>query len=419
MRVLVLGSGVIGVTTAYYLRRAGHDVTVIDRRSGPALETSYANAGQISWTYATPWMAPEVPWNALRWMLQRRPPLVLRPRLDPALWRWLALALLNCSAPRFQRNKDRLMRLARYSHACLEALRKETGIAYDGAAGGFLQLFRDPRALASAARAAAAPARWNVRFEVLDREGCVRVEPGLARASVSIAGGIHYAEDETGDCRKFTVALAQRAAAEGVTFLYDTAVTGLAARGGCIEGAVVGNDRIAADACVLAAGSDSPLLLQPLGIRLPVYPLKGYSLTVPVTDEAAAPRSSLTDERYKVGITRLGERIRVAGIAELAGYDLALTRARLDALVRVLEELFPGAADTARAEPWAGLRPMTPDNTPVLGPTPIAGLYLNTGHGTLGWTLSCGSARIVADLVSGGPSGIDLEGLTLERFGAA
>jgi D-amino-acid dehydrogenase len=416
MRILVIGSGVVGVTTAWYLARGGHAVTVVDRQPEVALETSYGNAGQVSWSYATPWVSPDVPVYVMRWLLGAGSPLVLRPRLDPHMLRWMAMAARNCTPARFRRNRERMIRLARYSHACLQTLRGSTGISYDEGMGGTLQLFRDARALDDAARDAELLKRWDIDCEVLDRPGCIAVEPGLARARVPVAGGVRYPGDETGDCRKFTQALSARAGGDGVEFRQSVVVRALIADGTRIAGVDSDAGRLGADAFVVAAGSYSPALLRPLGIRLPVYPVKGYSATVPVVDPAGAPVSTLTDETRKVAVTRLGERIRVAGTAEIGGFDLTLPRSRTRMLDEVLEALFPGAGGLAEAEYWAGLRPMTPDNVAVLGETPYRNLYLNTGHGTLGWTMSCGSGRIVADLISGRAADVDLDGLTLRRF---
>ena len=416
MKVLILGSGVIGVTSAWFLTRAGHEVTVVDRRPEPAQETSYANGGQVSWGAGNPWAAPGIPLTALKWLFKRHSPLVLRPRFDPALWAWLARLLGNCTAARYTVNKERMLRLARYSHACLMQLRRETGIHYDEQARGTLLLFRAASDLDAAAREAAALARWDVPSRVLDPAGCVALEPGLAAARDKIAGGVLYSGDECGDCRAFTQALAALAAQSGVNFMYSTTVRGLATASGHVEGALTDHGVLRADAYVVAMGSYSPRLLRPLGVKLPVYPVKGYSITLPIADGSAAPLGTLTDETYKVVITRLGERLRVAGTAELAGYDLRLRPARLATLEHVVRDLFPGAGDFAHAEPWAGLRPMTPDNPPVLGATPYRNLFLNTGHGTLGWTMSCGAGRVLADLVSGRVPEIDLDGLTLARF---
>ena len=416
MKVLVLGGGVIGVTSAWYLREAGHEVTVVDRQPEPGRETSYANGGQISWSSATPWAAPGIPLTALKWLFKPHSPLVLRPRLDPAMWRWLFQMLRNCTPERFARNRERMLRLARYSHACLVELRGRTGIQYDQGTRGMLMLFRDRRSFDDSRRDSQLLARLNIPFEILDRAGCLAHEPVLERARARIAGGLYFPSDESGDCRKFTVELARRAAENGVCFMQATVIERLIARGERIEAVTTSAGALAADTYVMACGSYAPGLLRPLGIRLPVYPVKGYSMTIPVNEPAAAPQGTLTDEAYKVVITRLGERLRVAGTAELAGYDLALRPFRFATLERVVRDLFPGVIDGARVDYWCGLRPMTPDNPPVLGATRYRNLVLNTGHGTLGWTLACGSAKAVASLVSGRPPEVAVDDLSLARF---
>jgi D-amino-acid dehydrogenase len=416
VKILVLGSGVIGVTSAWYLQRAGHEVTVLDRQPGPGLETSFANGGQISWGAANPWAAPGLPLAALRWLLRRHSPLALRPRLDPVLWSWLGRMLRNCTAKRYLAHKERLLRLGRYSHQCLTELRQALGLHYDQRTDGMLILYRRSQDLDAAARELPLFVAHGIRCRLLGRDGCVVQEPALAAAPGPIAGGLHFRDDESGDCHAFSRALAEHCERAGVRFVFGASVTRLAAEGDRIVNVLTDRGALAADAYVLACGSYSPLLLRPLGIRLPVYPVKGYSLTLPITDDSGAPRATLTDEHYKTVITRLGNRLRAAGTAELAGYDLRLRRARLETLAHVVRELFPRAGDLAGAEYWAGLRPMTPDNPPVLGVTSYRNLFLNTGHGTLGWTLSCGSARVLCDLISGRRPEIDLEGLTLTRF---
>ena len=416
MRVLVLGGGVIGVSSAYYLNQAGHQVTLVERQAQVARETSYANGGQLSWGSGGPWAAPGIPGQALRWLFHRHAPLVLRPRLDPALWRWLLRMLRECTPERYRLNKERQLRLARYSHQCLKDLRAATGMHYDERAHGTLVLYRDARELDAALAERVLLDRLAIPTRVLDRAGCVAQEPALAPAAGQLAGGILYPDDELGDCRQFTEQLAERARSTGVEFHTGVTTQSLEAHHDRIEQVLTDRGPLRADRYVLACGSYSPLLLRPLGIRLPVYPVKGYSITVPITNPAAAPRSTLTDETYKIVITRLGARLRAAGTAELAGYDLALRERRLDTLRHSVRQLFPGAGDLEQAEGWAGLRPMTPDNPPVLGPTRYRNLFLNTGHGTLGWTMACGSGRVLADIVSGRNPDIDLDGLTLARF---
>lgn len=416
VKIIVLGSGVIGVTAAYYLNRSGHEVTVVDRQPAAAMETSFANAGEISPGYAAPWAAPGVPWRAIRWLLMKHGPLVVRPKADPRMWAWIAMMLRNCTAARYAINKRRMVRLAGYSRDCLRELRADTGIRYDGRTLGTLQVLRTQRQVDAVAADIEVLRQYGVAYELLDRDGCARAEPALAAVREKLAGGLRLPGDETGDCHLFTRNLAGLAAAAGVQFRHNVAIERLQAAGDRVEAVVTGAGNLAAEAYVLALGSYSPLLLRPLGIRLPVYPVKGYSITVPIADPDAAPVSTVMDENYKVAVTRLGDRVRAGGTAELAGYDLTLRPRRQAALEFVVNDLFPRAGDTRQASFWCGLRPMTPDGTPVLGPTTLRNLYLSTGHGTLGWTMACGSARVLADLVSGREPEIETADLALSRY---
>ena len=416
MKIIVLGSGVIGTTSAYFLARAGHDVTVIERQAGAGLETSFANAGEISPGMAAPWAAPGIPLRALGWLLMRHGPLVIRPTLDPAMWRWMARMLANCNVARYEINKMRMVRLAEYSRDCLVALRRETGIAYDERSKGTLQVFRSQRQCDEAAHDIAVLERYGVPYALLDSAACEQHEPALARVRGRILGGLRLPGDETGDCFKFTQALAVMAQDLGVKFRNGVEIRGLNADGERIAGVVTSKGELKADAYVMAMGSYSPLLLRPLGLQIPVYPVKGYSLTMPVVDAESAPQSTVMDETFKVGITRLGERIRVGGTAELAGYDTRLRPERRAPLERAVTDLFPHGGDLNQATFWCGLRPMTPDGTPVIGATAYSNLFLNTGHGTLGWTMSCGSARVLTDILSGRTPEISLEGLAMTRY---
>ncbi|HLF22406.1 MAG TPA: D-amino acid dehydrogenase [Burkholderiales bacterium] len=417
MKILVLGSGVIGVTTAWYLHEAGHDVTVVDRQLAPGMETSFANGGQISWSSAAPWAAPDIPLTVLKWLIRPHSPLVLRPRIDPRMWEWLFRMLRNCTAQRFARNRGRMLRLARYSHECLVELRNRIGIDYDQSARGLLALHRDRRGFEEAKRSSEALRRLDIPIQVLDSAGCVALEPALGQAREKIVGGLHFPGDEAGDCHKFTVALAERAKEGGVQFVTSTTVECLAASGERVERIVTKTGELSADMYVLACGSYTPLLLRPIGIRLPVYPVKGYSMTLTSARSALLPRGTLSDETFKIVITRLGERLRVAGTAELAGYDLKLRPFRFATLEHAVRGLFPGVMDGARVEYWCGLRPMTPDNPPVLGRTRYRNLMLNTGHGTLGWTMACGSAAALSALISGREPKVPLEDYSIDRFG--
>ena len=419
MKVVVLGSGVIGVTTAYYLARAGAEVTVIDRQDGPALDTSFANAGQVSFGYSTPWGAPGIPTKALKWMFDKHAPLSIRPDGSLFQLRWMAQMLRNCSAERYAVNKERMLRLSNYSRQCLRQLRADTGIAYEGRQAGTLQLFRSQKQVDQAQLDIRVLEECGIAYELLDAAGVCRAEPALARAQAGIAGGLRLPQDETGDCFMFTNQLAKMAQALGVKFRFSTGVESLQFDD---QGAVSGvqltgpaKEVVRADRYVLAMGSYSRELLLSAGLALPVYPVKGYSLTIPIRDEALAPVSTVLDETYKIALTRFDRRIRVGGMAELGGFDKTLRRQRRATLEMVTNQLFPGG-DLAQAEFWTGLRPMTPDSTPIVGRTPHRNLFLNTGHGTLGWTMACGSGQLLADIVIGKATGISTDGLSVYRY---
>lgn len=416
MKIIVLGAGVIGVTSAWYLARAGHDVTVIDREDAVAMDTSHANAGQISPGYSAPWAAPGIPLKALKWMFMRHSPLIIQPRPDLAKLTWMAKMLRNCTSARYAVNKGRMVRLAEYSRDCLIALREETGIAYDGRQRGTLQLFRTQKQVDGADKDIAVLREGGVRFELLDRDGCIAAEPGLARARDRIAGGLRLPGDETGDCFAFTTALADKARAAGVSFRMGVQIRRLVKSGGRIEAIETSQGLMQADAFVVALGNLSPLLVRPLGVDLPIYPVKGYSITLDITDPGRAPQSTIMDETYKIAITRLGNRIRAGGMAELAGFDKSLSPRREATLHHSVGDLFGGAADHANSNFWTGLRPMTPDGTPIIGRAGASNLWLNTGHGTLGWTMAAGSGRVLSDLVSGHPAEIESADLSHDRY---
>jgi D-amino-acid dehydrogenase len=416
MHIVILGAGVIGTTSAYYLAKAGHKVTVLDRQPGPALETSFANAGQVSPGYASPWAAPGIPQKAVKWLFMKHAPLIIRPMVDGATWGWMFAMLRNCTAARYALNKGRMVRLAEYSRDCLIALRAETGIAYDGRMQGTLQLFRTQKQLDGVEKDTAVLRAGGVPFEVLDRAGCVAAEPGLAGAKDKIVGGLRLPGDETGDCFKFTNGLAALCEGLGVTFRYGVDIRRLKLLDGRVKAVETASDEIAADVVVAALGTYTPGLLAPLGLRLPIYPVKGYSITVPIVDAIRAPVSTVMDESYKVAITRLGDRIRVGGMAEIAGFNRDLPPARRGTLEHSVEDLFGGAGDQTRASFWTGLRPMTPDGTPIIGPTRYPNLFINAGHGTLGWTMACGSGQVLAELVSGRKPEIETGDLGLVRY---
>ena len=417
MRVLVLGGGVIGVTSAWYLAQAGHEVTLVDRQPGPALETSFANAGEISPGYSSPWAGPGIPVKAVKWLLMRYGPLAVRPALDPAMWSWVLRMLRNCTSARYALNKSRMVPIAEYSRDCLRELRASTGIAYDERSRGTLQLFRTQKQLDGTAGDIEVLRSFGVPFELLDRAGCAEAEPALARVADKFVGGLRLPGDETGDCQLFTSRLAALSA-DRVDFRYGTTIREILTEGGRVTGVRTDRGVIGADRVIVALGSYSPMLLKPLGIHIPVYPIKGYSLTLPIVDADLSPVSTVMDETYKIAITRLGDRIRVGGTAEIAGYDLTPRASRRGALEHSVTDLFGGGGRMEDATFWCGLRPMTPDGPPIIGPTPVEGLYLNTGHGTLGWTMACGSVRIMADMVSGRQPDIDVRDLAMTRYAA-
>ena len=417
MKVVVMGAGVVGVASAYYLAEAGHEVVLIDRQSGPALETSFANAGEISPGYASPWAAPGIPVKAMRWLFMRHAPLIIDPHIDMPMLRWTLAMLRNCTAARYALNKSRMVRLAEYSRDELIALRGRLGLDYDQRSQGTLQLFRTQKQFDSSAGDIAVLQQYGVPYELLGRDGCIAAEPGLAASYGHFLGGLRLPHDETGDCHIFTGQLAARLPAMGVDIRYGTAIAGIDREGGRISGVRTDKGVVHGDAYLVALAAYSPALLRPLGLRLPIYPVKGYSITLPVADASRAPESTLLDESYKIAITRLGDRIRVGGMAELSGFNAALPARREATLRHSLNDLFPGAADKdAPSHFWSGLRPMTPDSTPIVGATPISNLFLNAGHGTLGWTMACGSGRLITDIIGGKAPAIDPEGLGLSRY---
>ena len=418
MKVMILGSGVVGVTTAWYLAKAGAEVVVIDRQPAAALETSFANAGQISPGYSTPWAAPGIPLKALRWLFERHAPLAIRPDGSLFQLQWMAQMLANCSPSHYSVNKERMLRVAEYSRDCLRALRTETGIAYEGRQQGTLQVFRKPSQLDAAQRDIEVLREVGVPFELLDAAGIAGAEPALARARGKLVGALRLPGDETGDCQLFTTRLAELCREAGVRFEFGRQVEALCASGDRIDGVVIDGALQRADHYVLALGSFSREIGLTAGLSLPVYPLKGYSLTVPIIDAGRAPVSTVMDETYKIAITRFDDRIRVGGMAEVSGYDLGLNPKRRETLEMVVGDLFEGAGDLPAASFWTGLRPMTPDGTPIIGRASQRNLWLNTGHGTLGWTMACGSAHLLADQITGRRPQISPEGLGPERYGS-
>ena len=405
MKVIVLGAGVIGTASAWYLAQAGHEVAVVDRREGPGLETSFANGGQVSVCHAEPWANPGAPLKVLRWLSREDAPLLFRLRMDPSQWSWGLRFLLECTAWRTRENIAQILAMAFYSRMALRELRAGTGIAYDESTRGILHYYTDRSELEAAREATAVMRRHGLDRVERTVEEAVAIEPALAPAAARIVGATYTPSDESGDAYLFTAALARLAQEKGAQFLCNREIRGLRATQKGVSGVVVagpgGEETIAGDAFVVALGSYSGLLTRPLGLALPIYPAKGYSATVPVADPDKAPRVSLTDDEAKIVITRLGNRLRIAGTAELSGWSTDLNPVRCEALVRRARSFFPDAGDWSAPQYWAGLRPATPSNVPLVGATRIPNLWLNTGHGTLGWTMACGSGAALADLISG------------------
>ena len=416
MRVLILGSGVIGTASAYYLARAGFEVVVVDRQPAVAMETSFANAGQVSPGYASPWAAPGVPLKAMKWLLQRHAPLAIKLTGNIDQYLWMAQMLRNCTSSRYAVNKERMVRLSEYSRDCLDELRAETGISYEGRQRGTTQLFRTQAQVDAAAKDIAVLKASGVPFELLDRDAIARVEPALASVKHKLAGALHLPNDQTGDCFMFTNRLAEMARELGVEFRFGCNIERLENDGERIAGVWIDGELERADQYVLALGSYSPQMLKPLGIKAPIYPLKGYSLTVPIANADMAPNSTILDETYKVAITRFDNRIRVGGMAEIAGHDLSLDPRRRETLEMVVGDLYPQGGDPTTGEFWTGLRPATPDGTPIIGATRYRNLFLNTGHGTLGWTMACGSGSLLADLLAKKRPQISAQGLDISRY---
>ncbi len=417
MKVVVLGAGVVGVSTAWFLRQAGHEVTVIDRAEAVAMETSFANAGQLSFGYTTPWAAPGIPQKAAKWLLKAHSPLIVRWDGSGFQLRWLKQMLQNCTESRYRLNKERMVRVSEYSRALFAKLEAELGLDFEGRKKGTLQIFRTDKEVQGAKKDMAVLAEYGVPFTELSAADCVQYEPALANVVHKLAGALHLPNDATGDCHLFTTRLAALCREQGVRFVFNHAIERFELSGKRIQAVYAGGKRWEAEHFVCALGSFSRPLLMQLGLDVPVYPVKGYSITLPVVQSDAAPQSTVLDETYKVAITRFNERIRVGGMAELSGYQLRLNPKRRETLELVVQDLFPYGGDVRQATFWSGLRPMTPDSTPIIGASAWENLTLNTGHGTLGWTMSLGSGKLAADIVSQTPTEIRSDDLGLYRYG--
>ena len=420
MRVLILGSGIIGTTSAYYLAKQGHDVTVIDRQNSVALETSHANAGQLSYSFSSPWAAPGLPLSLIKWMFSKHPPLTVNPKLNSETVKFMYQMLKNCNSKSYEINKSRMVRVSNFSKKCLLELEKDVDIFYEQCKQGSLLLFKSAKQIENIKKDLFLLEKLNIQHELLDLNGCIQAEPGLHHVKSEFTAGLRFANDCTGNCYLFTNQLYKKCLELGVKFEFNTHVEDILLEKERVSAIKTIQGEFVSDSYIVALGSYSSKILTKVGIHIPVYPVKGYSITLPVLNNEDAPQSTIIDDTFKIGITRLGNNIRVAGTAHLTGYNLELREKSLSLLKHGLNRLFPyatGECDDMKF--WAGLRPNTPDGPPIIGATPYSNLYLNTGHGTLGWTMSLGSGKLLANIISGIEPEISLEGIDMSRFNYA
>ena len=420
MRVLILGSGIIGTTSAYYLAKQGHDVTVIDRQNSVALETSHANAGQLSYSFSSPWAAPGLPLSLIKWMFSKHPPLIVNPNLNSETVKFLYQMLKNCNSKSYEINKSRMVRMSNFSKKCLLELEKDEDIFYEQRKQGSLLLFKSAKQIENIKKDLSLLEKLNIQYELLDLNGCIQAEPGLHHVKSEFTSGLRFANDCTGNCYLFTNQLYKKCLEMGVKFEFNTQIEDIQIEKERISSIKTNRGEFDSDSYVVALGSYSSKILSKVGINIPLYPVKGYSITLPVLNNEDAPQSTIIDDTFKIGITRLGNNIRVAGTAHITGYNLELREKSLSLLKYGLNRLFPYATEECDdMKFWAGLRPNTPDGPPIIGSTPYSNLYLNTGHGTLGWTMSLGSGKLLADIISGIEPEISLEGIDMSRFNYA
>ena len=420
MRVLILGSGIIGTTSAYYLAKQGHDVTVIDRQNSVALETSHANAGQLSYSFSSPWAAPGLPLSLIKWMFSKHPPLIVNPNLNSETVKFLYQMLKNCNSKSYEINKSRMVRMSNFSKKCLLELEKDEDIFYEQRKQGSLLLFKSAKQIENIKKDLSLLEKLNIQYELLDLNGCIQAEPGLHHVKSEFTSGLRFANDCTGNCYLFTNQLYKKCLEMGVKFEFNTQIEDIQIEKERISSIKTNRGEFDSDSYVVALGSYSSKILSKIGINIPLYPVKGYSITLPVLNNEDAPQSTIIDDTFKIGITRLGNNIRVAGTAHITGYNLELREKSLSLLKYGLNRLFPYATEECDdMKFWAGLRPNTPDGPPIIGSTPYSNLYLNTGHGTLGWTMSLGSGKLLADIISGIEPEISLEGIDMSRFNYA
>ena len=417
MHIIVLGAGITGVACAYYLNQLGHQVTVIDRADDVAMETSFANAGQLSFAYTTPWASPSIPTKVMKWLFKKHSPLIIRPDGSLFQLQWLTQMLTQCSSNAYARNQSRMLRISEYSRALFDAFENQhPDVHFDQRSLGLLHLFRQPHVFEQQLTQLGELERYNIPHHVLDSLACLEYEPALAHMQSHIAGAIYLPKDKTGDCHRFAQKLADLCKQNGVQFKLNQNIKQLNIQKNRVTSVILEQEEISGDAYLCALGSFSRPMLQQIGLNVPIYPVKGYSLTIPIIDESRAPRSTVLDETYKVALTRFDDRIRVGGMAELSGYTLQLPQARRETLEQVTQELFPQSGNLAQATFWSGLRPVTPDSTPIIGATRFENLFTNTGHGTLGWTMSLGSGKLIADLIHSGKGEIEHEDLSIARY---
>lgn len=417
MKITILGAGVIGVTTAYYLHKLGYEVTVIERNDVSAAECSFANGGQLSYSHAEPWATPSALRKIPKWLFSKDSPLVFHPSLDMAMWKWAVSFLKHCNDEKKEASTKHTLRLAMHSRECFAGIKGDTDIEFSYLDTGTVHTFRDEKSLAANIEQAEFQSKLGCDYEVLHtRADCEKKEPALKHAPADIIGGLYFPMDATGDVNEFTVNLSKYLKDKSVKFIYGESVKDILTDDNKITGFVTDKNTYKADNFVVSAGAASPLLLRKIGVNVPIYPMKGYSLSINIDDMSKAPIAGITDQYNKIVYTRLKNVLRVAGTAEFAGYDNSVVTSRIATLKKMVKELFPNAGDIESGRQWACLRPSTPEGTPILGKTSYENLYLNTGHGTLGWTLSCGSAKIVADIISGNKAEIDLTGLTLAKY---
>ena len=417
MKVVVLGAGIIGTTSAYFLAKQGHEVTVIDRQDSVSMETSHANAGCLSYGFTSPWASPGLPFSVLKWVLTGRSPLIINPNMSVETVKFLYRMFKNCNSRSYEINKSRMLRVANYSQKALLEIETDFDLYYEQKKQGSLQLFWDSKEIEKAHKDIAILDKFNINSKLLSAEECVKIEPGLQYVKNKLAGGIQFMDDFTGNCYLFSTEVYKKCVEMGVNFEFNTEIKSLQINNDKIASVSTDSGEIKADCYSVSLGSYSTKILSKIGIEIPIYPVKGYSITLPVLSNEDAPQSTIMDEKNKIAITRLGDRIRVAGMAHLTDFDKNLRTKSLDSLMSGLDLLFPKSYESSKETNfWTGFRPSTPDGTPIIGPTPFNNLFLNTGHGTLGWTMSAGSGKLLANLVSGIDPEISTEGIDMSRY---